>query len=121
MIASAELAMQRQLTQAFIDADWLTIVLLRSAWTSDGAGGRLKGVEVSLAPQTFRLIPQDDGTTERLTADGKAVNPTYRLLGPYTADMQRWDEFVIDGKRYQIVFINANRQYEVKGGVAYLG
>jgi hypothetical protein len=44
------------------------------------------------------------------------------LMGRHDADMQRWDTFTAeDGTRYEVVFVNANRQYEVKGEVAYRG
>ena len=121
MIAGAELAVQRMLTSAFIEADHLTVVLYRSVWTSDGAGGSVKGLPAPLAPQRMRLIPLGDGAVERFTANGEAVRPSYKLLGKYDADMDRWDEFSLDGRRYEVVFINENRQYEVKGEVAYRG
>lgn len=122
MIHPSELAVQRQLTTVFIEADPIEIQLLRPVRTSDGAGGY---VDSSLAPvgglQRLRLIPLGDGAEERLTADGRQVAPSYMLLGTHLADMQRWDEFAVDGRRYQIVFINQNQQYEIKGEVAYLG
>ena len=121
MIDTGELEVQRQLTEEFIAADSVQIALERSVRTPDGAGGYATADPVPLAEQQFRLIPQQDGATERLTADGKAVNPAYVLMGSYTADLQRWDEFELAGIRYQVVFINQNRQYEVKGEVAYLG
>jgi hypothetical protein len=34
--------------------------------------------------------------------------------------MERWDTFTMAGVRYQVVFINENRTYEVKGEVVYL-
>jgi hypothetical protein len=68
----------------------------------------------------MRLIPLGDGATLRTTANGEEVTPTYMLLGEYTVDMQRWDTFTVNGRRYQVVFINENQQYEVKGEVAYL-
>jgi len=120
-IATAELQLQRSLTRAFIGADSIDVVLQRSPRTADGAGGFTTGTAVPLGSQRMRLIPQQDGATARLTADGQEVTPAYVLMGEHTADMQRGDEFTLDGRRYQIVFINANRQYEVKGEVAYLG
>lgn len=124
MIAAAELAIQRQLTAAFIKADYLVVVLNRAVWTSDGAGGEVKGPPTPLPPQRMRLIPlgsAGDGVQERVTANGEAVTPSYKLLGLYDCDMDRWDEFVVDGRRYEVVFISENRQYEVKGEVAYRG
>lgn len=121
MISTAELRAQRRVTDMFIKADQLDIVLERSTRTSDGAGGVTSGVPTPLPAQVMRLIPRQDGATERTTADGQMVSPSYTLMGYHDADMQRWDEFTHDGHRYQVVFINENRQYETKGEVAYLG
>lgn len=121
MIPSAEAKIQRRLTEEFIAADIVTIELSRRPRTPNGAGGVKTGSPVSVAAQKFRLIPSGDGAAERMTADGRAVTPSYMLMGEYNANMQRFDEFELDGRRYQIVFINANRAYETKGEAAYLG
>lgn len=119
-IRAAELAVQRRLSAEFIAADAQTITLLRSARTPDGAGGTEIGAAVSQDPQTFRLLPQEDGATARTTADGESATPEYMLMGAWDCNMQRFDEFVIGARRYQIVYID-NRQYEIKGEVIYLG
>lgn len=121
MIAPLELAIQRQLTKAFIEADVRPVVLVRSTWSPDGGGGSIKADPVSLAPQRMRLIPLGDGAQERFNSNGEEVRPSYKLLGTYDADMERWDEFTMNGSRYEIVWVNENRQYEVKGEVAYRG
>lgn len=121
MISDIEAAAQRLLTKAFIEADVLPVVLVRSTWVSDGAGGSVKGDPVSLAPQRMRLIPLGDGAQERFDANGESVRPSYKLLGFYDADMERWDEFTLNGSRYEVVFVTENRQYQVKGEVAYRG
>lgn len=121
MIATAELEIQRQLTLAFIAADSRSIVLSRSTITANNSGGYKRGTPVPLAAQTMRLIPSQDGSIERLTADGVAVSPSYMLMGRWDADLQRWDRFMLDGTEYEVVFVNQNTQYETKGEVAYLG
>jgi hypothetical protein len=121
MIAAAELAIQRQLTAAFVQADRILVTLVRSTPVSDGAGGTSPGTPTPLAAQVMRLIPLGDGAQERMTSDGREVRPAYKLLGLHTADMEIDDEFTIGGKRYQVVFISENRQYEVKGEVAFRG
>jgi hypothetical protein len=121
VITPVELSVQRKLTAAFVEADPLEIQLNRPIRTPDGAGGYKDSVAPVGGLQRLRLIPLGDGAAERTTADGKSVAPSYMLMGTYLADIQRWDEFTVDGRRYQIVFINQNQQYEVKGEVAYLG
>ena len=121
MIAPVELRLQRAQTHAFIKADAREVTLRRSLREPDGAGGFIDGDPVDLPPQCLRLMPRQDGATPRPTADGEMVEPGYTLLGRHDADMRRWDTFVLDGVRYEVVFVNENRQYEVKGEVAYRG
>lgn len=121
MIAAAELKAQRRVTSAFIEADWIDVVLQRSPRTPDGAGGVLVGDPVPQPAQRFRLIPQEDGATARTTAEGELATPEFMLMGEWDCDMQRWDGFTLpDGRRFQIVYID-NRQYEVKGEATFLG
>jgi hypothetical protein len=120
-ISPTELALQRRLTRRFIEADSLTVVLMRSVPVSDGEGGTVRGVPTALPAQVMRLIPLQDGADEQLTADGLQVSPSYMLMGVWDADMDRWDQFTVDGKRYEVVSVNQNLQYETKGEVAYRG
>jgi hypothetical protein len=115
-----ELRAQQRITDAFAEADEISVALIRFPHTPDGAGGFVKGSPETLAPQLFRLLPQEDGATARTNADGEAATPQYVLLGRTGVDMARFDEFVIGARRYQIVYID-DRQYEVKGEVIYLG
>lgn len=114
--------MQQRLSRMFIEADPLEIQLMRATRTPNGSGGFITGDPAAVGGlQRMRLIPLGDGATERYDANGKQVFPLYMLMGTELADMQRWDEFELNGTRYQIVFINQNTQYEIKGEVAYLG
>lgn len=119
-LSPAELKAQRRVSRAFIDADARMVVLLRSARTSDGAGGFVLGDPVAQGAQSLRLLPQEDGATARTTAEGETATPEYMLMGPWDANMQRFDEFELDGIRYQIVYID-DRKYELKGEVVRLG
>lgn len=121
MISPVELAVQKELTKAFVEADVIVVTLTRSEWVSDGAGGSVRTDPVALAPQRMRLIPLGDGAQERFNSNGEEVRPSYKLLGKHDADMERWDEIILSGVRYEVVWVNENRQYEVKGEVAYRG
>lgn len=117
---SAETAAQRRITRAFIAADEDMVVLRRSVRTPDGAGGYEVNPPSPLPSQPMRLIPLQSGATQRYTLDGVLVEPAYALLGDWFADMERGDLFTMAGRQYQVVFINENRSYEVKGEVIYL-
>lgn len=119
--SDAELAAQRLLTRAFIAADEDLVVLWRSVQTPDGSGGYVTSPPAALTAQPMRLIPLQSGATERVSPDGTAVEPGYALLGDWFADMERGDLFTMHGRRYQVVFINENQWYELKGEVIYLG
>ena len=120
MISDVELAVQSGITAVFLQADVEEIELRRATQSDDGAGGRVASAPVTLPPQPFRLLPQEDGATARTTAEGETATPEYILLGLPDCDMARFDEFTLKGRRYQIVYID-NRQYEVKGEVIHLG
>lgn len=119
-LRSAELAVQRRNTRAFIAADAVEVELSRATRTPDGAGGFETGTPTLLAPQRFRLLPQEDGATARTTAEGETATPEYILMGDADVDVARWDTFTLAGRRYQVLYID-NRQYEIKAEVIYLG
>jgi hypothetical protein len=120
-LRKAELKLQRKNTDAFIKADPYVITLVRRVRFQNAAGGITKGDTRILPAQVFRLLPQEDGATERVNAEGERATPEYMLLGRYDVDMQRFDVFEYDGRRYQVVWISENRQYEIKGEVVHLG
>jgi hypothetical protein len=119
-LRAGELKAQQRLSLAFIEADARDVILQRSPRTDDGAGGVVVGAPVPVGPQRLRLLPQEDGATERTTAEGESATPQYMLMGPWNANMQRFDEFTLDGVRYQVVYID-DRKYELKGEVIRLG
>ena len=121
MIATSELEAQRKLTKMFIAADALSLVLTRTPKVSDGAGGLKNGTPVNLTAQTLRLNPLQDAVQQRTTADGKQVLPQYMLMGEYNADIARGDTFTLSGRRYEVVFVLQNKQYQVKAEVYYRG
>lgn len=120
MISTLELAAQRIITDAFIDADFLMVSLVRHTKVSNGSGG-FTTTKMTLAPQKVRMVPLQDATGERQSEDGTLVKPSYMLVCRYDVNLERWDQFTVSGLRYKVVFIQQNRQYQVKGEVAYLG
>jgi hypothetical protein len=120
VIAPEELAIQRMLTANFVAADTISVAFLRATKVPNGAGG-FRTVRAPIAAQTVRMNPLQDGAAPRTTADGVEVSPQYMIVAPYTTDVRRGDQFAVDGRRYEVVFIVENRQYQVKAEVYYLG
>lgn len=119
-LRAKELALQRRITRGFIAYDAIQVTLRRPVKAADGAGGTETTGFTELMPQTFRLLPQEDGATARTTAEGETATPEYILMGDSDADVARFDEFQLGERRYQVVYID-NRQYEIKAEVIYLG
>jgi hypothetical protein len=117
VISPLELAVQRKLTKAFIDADYIPVALVRQQKVDDGAGGHTYA-QAPVPAQRFRLVPRQDTAKEMQTADGQMVRPAYVLLGMYDCDMQRNDRFTWNGHNLKIVHVE-DKQYEVKGEVIY--
>lgn len=121
-IPSLELKLLRSNTKAFIEADDRQVILRRPTRTSTGTGGSRPST-TPLPAQTLRLLPAAESTsTERRTADGSVVKPTWVLLGVHTADMKRGDVFDLpDGTVGEVVYVHEKRDYEVKGEVVARG
>lgn len=120
MISSVELAAQRLMTDAFIDADFMMLSFTRHTKVPNGSGGFVV-TKSTIAPQKVRMVPLQDATGERQNEDGTLVRPSYMLVCRYDVNLQRFDEFATGGRRYKVVFILENQQYQVKGEVAFLG
>jgi len=117
-----ELTYMRIQTAAFIAADVKAISLHRTITTPNGSGGYTTAEGAATTAQDLRLIPQHGNMSpERTTLDGEAAQPNYILLGNYDADIQRWDTFTDQGRRYQVLFVHEKASYEKKGEVLYLG
>lgn len=98
-----ELEHQRRNTKAFIDADPLTLELIRKPRIDTADGGWKFGEPTTVPPQVLRLIPQSDVMPLVQTPDGVQLTPSYVLLGEWTADIQRWDAFAVGGVKFMIV------------------
>lgn len=123
---ATEMEFMRFNTKEFINADPISVQLTRTARTRSAEGGYQKGSSAPLAAQTFRLIPQTDAAVTVQTPDGVQLTSAYVLLGEYDCDMERWDEFTLDGIKFKIVspirpdFRDPDYWYERKADVARL-
>lgn len=94
----------RKVMAAFIDADGRQITLQRPTFSETETGGYAKSNFASLPPQIFRLVMYRRRLTDLTTpkADGEVPTLPYVLVGYYNSDVQRMDEFTLDGVYYRI-------------------
>jgi len=82
---------------------WKTVVIERPAQVSDGAGGYT---------ETWSTLATVDGGIvamsgmERMASDRIEATSKWRLLIPYQAGLLESDRVVIDGRNYNVSFVN---------------
>lgn len=96
-----------RLYQSFIDDHPATIVLQRSPITKSTAGGKLKGAPVNQAAQVGRLIYSGNkgDNVQRTLPDGNVLVITHTLVFMPGANVERFDEFDLDGNHYVITAV----------------
>ena len=89
---------------AFIEADGRDVVLHRPEFTETATGGYVKGEYSDIPSQRFRLVPYRRRLTDLTTpqADGEVPTLPYVLVGNYNCNLQRMDEFTLDGVFYRV-------------------
>lgn len=94
----------RTVMSAFIKADGHSIVLQRPTFTTTATGGYSKGSFIAIPAQTFRLVPYRRRLTDLTTpqADGEIPTIPYVLVGVYNSNIQRMDEFTLNGGYYRV-------------------
>lgn len=107
-----ELRIRRNNLRAYINADPVIVSFRRYPKVDDGAGGWKKGPVQNIAPQTMRLVPYKrrlSSLTDH-TSDGDIPNVQYSLVATIDADVQRWDEFTLNGAEYKVMGIEPKTQ-----------
>lgn len=94
----------RKVMAAFIEADGRQISLHRPTFVKTATGGYVKGNWTTLPPQLFRLVMYRRRLTDLTTpkADGEVPTLPYVLVGAFSSDVERMDEFTLDGVYYRI-------------------
>lgn len=94
----------RKVMAAFIEADGREITLMRPEFTKTPTGGYAKGNFQARPPQVFRLVMYRRRLTDLTTpkADGEVPTLPYVLVGAFGSDVERMDEFTLDGVYYRI-------------------
>ena len=94
----------RKVMAEFIEADGRSIELHRPTFEKTATGGYVKGNFQTLPPQRFRLVPYKRRLTDLTTvkAEGEIPYLPYVLICLPQVDVQRMDEFQLDGVYYRI-------------------
>jgi hypothetical protein len=109
---AVELRMRRTALAAYIAADPVTISFRRYPKVDDGAGGWYKGSVQNIDPQVMRLVPYKrrlSSLTDH-TAYGDIPHVQYSLVAKPDVDVQRWDEFTLNGAEYKVIGIEPKTQ-----------
>lgn len=120
MVANpTEVALRTEQTRAFIDAEPIDLALVRRPWIPDGAGGYKRGPVQNIPAQTLRLVSPNTQLPLRRTVDGRDAQPIYTLIGMPTDDVSNGDTFLVDGIRYEVVFVQPKKFDALRAEVAY--
>lgn len=114
---------QRQIRR-FVAAEPIKVILQRPTQIATAAGGRIKGQDVDVPEQTFRLTPFKRRLVLEygLSKDGEEVqNVQWILVGEPDADVEVGDYFVRDRYRYEVKFISDHRRFRTAAGLALRG
>jgi hypothetical protein len=118
-MSDVELFVRRQGTLEMIAGNSTIVSLQRPSFVDDGAGGERPGPVQVVLPQTFRIIALNRDVPRRISADGSEVQPSYRLLGRWNADVERGDFFVRDGVRYEVVWVEPDKLDATRAELVY--
>lgn len=101
------LGILRKNMKEFIRADYRDIQLMRPTKTQTNAGSWIEGNPQPIAPQRFRLIPakRRHSNPEVDSQDGDIPIQDWTLIGYWNADIQRDDEFDLNGDHYKVVTV----------------
>ena len=122
MTTSYELDVQRYNTAAYIDSDATDIVAIPRQRGSDGAGGLVWSNPPPLPAQRMRIVTSTRvNQTTRSTVDGEEVSPDFLLIGYWDADIKAGYRLLINGDLHEVVYVNADLQYEVLAEVVRRG
>lgn len=89
---------------AYIASDPTDIAFFPRERSPDGAGGFVWTSPAYLAPQRFRLITNGNSVVARRTVDGQTVTPDLLIMGPWDSTIHEGWTFIVDGRKFEVVF-----------------
>lgn len=104
----------RKVMTEFINADAKKIRLQRPAFEKTPTGGFKKAAWEVLPEQTIRLVPYKRRLTDlvKQMASGEIPHIYYVLVGYWNCDVQRMDEFELDGAYYRVMGLEPHTAVE---------
>lgn len=94
----------RKILREFILADERRIILQRPTFAETATGGYVKGNFVAQPEQSFRMVPYKRRLTDlvKMKDEGEIPNIPYILVGFWNCNLQRMDEFFLEGAYYRV-------------------
>lgn len=104
----------RKVMAEFIRVDGRSITIHRPEFSRTATGGYAKGNYTQLPPQIFRLVMYKRRLTDLTTSKAEGEIPVlpYVLVGYYNSNIQRMDEFSLDGVFYRVQGIEPHTAVE---------
>lgn len=122
-MSHTEKIMSRRLVQAHIQADRVTITLLRNGRVSDGAGGWISTASVPQTPFDAAIIPAKRRLAEFMinTELGDLPKYPFILLAPHDTDIRREDTFYWQGDLFEVQSVYIKTDVSTTAQIDYFG
>lgn len=117
---ATEQLVQRQLTAAFIEADFEMITLIPRELDKTSTGGKNFIEQPPREPQKFHII-EKGGAKDGRVAGGTQHEEEFTLLGNWDALIGKHDVFTLRGNRWEVVKVEWGNGYEQRALVLRYG
>lgn len=88
----------------------------------DGAGGVIFPEEPTTQDAKPRFFQATSGEPQFVTtSNGQSVQVTHVLIGRWDDDIQSEDAFMLDGQRYEVIYVDPDKRFQVKAKVREIG
>lgn len=123
MTEAQRLLVRRRQIRAFVDQEPLQVVIQRRAQIETPGGGKRLQNLAPLPAQRARLVPAGSIHAETaLTDEGSVERADYVLVFDRpNADVQKKDELVANGQRYEVVSVDLTHAHKSLAGVVGRG
>lgn len=112
-----ELATQRRMTRAFIDADHEIIVLTPYERTKTDTGGSVDTPLTPREPQKFHVIETDTAAPSTRVPGGEKQTVDFVILGNWDAEVFPQDRFSLRGAEWEVKAVQFFNGYEQRAYV----